>query len=314
MPFDIIIINPNNFCVSDFIPSKIKYDDILDFIKDHSTIINVSTPDEMMGTIINTLNLSQEIHGNTSTVFESTNYIIQMCHLLDNNENTINKPINEIANVYTRGLTQPEKKDIIKGSVVCMKSKINHNDLFEVDSITVTELATILYRNCVKRGIVLNKNASFNEFEYVAEPIEFMTMDEKLNTKFFEFNASEYIIKVFIEIKPSFDSINDPLSALFGRHNVYGRGFVTLQNVDGRFIDLNIDTFEKLLYVLSDRQTKENDEKTKDTDNFYRLIDKKYKKFKKENPLKKYLFENCGQNDRPSLNQLVQIQLEKNNN
>jgi hypothetical protein len=312
MPFDIIIINPNNFSVSDYIPSKIKYDDILDFLKDHTTVINVSTPNDMMGTIINTLNLSQDIPGNTTTIFESTNYIIQMCHLLDDTQTIFNKPINEIANIYCKGLTQPEKKDIIKGSVVCMKSKINQNDSFEVDSLTITELATILYRNCVKRGIVLNKN-SIDEFEYVAEPIEFMTMDEKLNTKFFEFNASEYIIKVFIEIKPSFDSINEPLSALFGRHNVYGRGFVTQQNVDGRFVDLNMETFEKLLYVLSDRQKKESDEKTKDTDNFYRLIDKKYNNFKKQNPSKKYLFEDCGQNDRPSLNQLVQLQLEKNN-
>ena len=313
MPFDIIIINPNNFSISDYITSKINYDDILEFVKDHATCVNVSNTNEMMGTIINTLNLSNEIPGNTTTIFESSNYIIQMCHLLDDTENIYNKPINEIANVYNRGLTQPEKKDIIKGSVVCMKSKINSNDSFEVDTLSITELATILYRNCVKRGIVLNKN-SIDEFEYVAEPIEFMTMDEKLNTKFFEFNASEYIIKVFIEIKPSFDSINEPLSALFGRHNVYGRGYVTQQNVDGKFVDMNMDTFEKLLYVLSDRQKKENDEKPKDTDNFYRLIDKKYKKFKKENPTKKYLFEDSGQNDRPSLNQLVQLQLEKNNN
>ena len=313
MPFDIIIINPNNFTVSDFVPSKIKYDEILDFLKDNTTIVNVATPNDMMGIIINTLNLSQEIHGNTTTFHESTDYIIQMCHLLDDTVTTIDKPINEIANVYFKGLTQPEKKDIIKGPIVCMKSKINTNESYEVDSLNLNELAMILYRNCVKRGIVLNKD-SIDEFEYVAEPIEFMTMDEKLNTKFFEFNASEYIIKVFIEINPSFNSINEPLSALFGRHNVYGRGFVTQQNVDGRFVDLNLNIFEKLLVVLSDRQKKENDEKTKDTDNFYRLIDKKYKKFKNENPSKKYLFEDCGQNDRPSLNQLVQIQLEKNNN
>jgi hypothetical protein len=313
MPFDIIIINPNNFSVSDYISSKINYDDIIDFLKDHTTIVNVSTTNDMIGTIVNTLDLTQEIPGNTTTIFESTNYIIQMCHLLDDTENIFNKPINEIANVYHKGLTQPEKKDIIKGSVVCMKSKINQNDLFEVDSLTINELATLLYRNCVKRGIVLNKN-SIDEFEYVSEPIEFMTLDEKLNTKFFEFNVSEYIIKVFIEIKPSFDSINEPLSALFGRHNVYGRGFITQQNVDGRFVDLNIDTFKKLLYVLSDRQKKDTDEKTKDTNNFYRLIDKKYNKFKKENPFKKYLFEDCGQHERPSLNQLVQLQLEKNNN
>ena len=138
-----------------------------------------------------------------------------------------------------------------------------------------------------------------------------MTIEEKMNTKFFEFQASQYIIKVFIEIKPSFYSINEPLSALFGRHNVMGRGFVTQQNVDGRFVDLNIETFNKLLYVLSDRQRKENEEKTKDTDNFYRLIEKKYKKFKKENPSKKYVYEDCGQNERPSLNQLVQAQLEQ---
>jgi len=309
MPFDIIIITPNNFSISDYVSHKIKYDDVLDFLKDHSTIVNVSTSNEMIGTVINTLKLSQEIHGNTTTIFESTNYIIQMCHLLDD---TITQPVNEIANVYCKGITQPEKKDIIKGSVVCMKSKINQNDSFEVDSLNITELATILYRNCVKRGIVLNKN-SIDEFEYVSEPVEFMTMDEKLNTKFFEFNASEYIIKVFIEIKPSFDSINEPLSALFQRHNVCGRGFVTLQNVDGRFVDLNISVFEKLLYVLSDRQKKENDQKTKDTDNFYRLIDKKYNNFKKQNPSKKYIFDDCGQNERPSLNQLVQLQLEKNN-
>ena len=313
MSFDIIIINPNNFSVSDFVPSKIKYDEILDFLKDNTQIINVETSNDMVGVIINTLNLSQEIPGNTTTIHESTDYIIQMCHLLDDTVTTINKPINEVANIYFKGLTQPEKKEIIKGSVVCMKSKINTNDVYGVDSVNINELAMILYRNCVKRGIVLNKN-SIDEFEYVAEPIEFMTMDEKLNTKFFEFNASEYIIKVFIEIKPSFNSINEPLSALFGRHNVYGRGFVTQQNVDGRFVDLNLNVFEKLLYVLSDRQTKENEPTPKNTDNFYRLIDKKYKKFKKENPSKKYLFEDCGQNDRPSLNQLVQIQLEKNNN
>jgi hypothetical protein len=309
MSFNIIIINPNNFCISDFIPSKINYNEILTFLIEHTTIINVSSPNDMMGTIINTLNLSQDIHGNTTTIFESSNYIVQMCHLLDDQLNTFNKPINEIANIYHKGITQPEKKDIIKGHVVCMKTNII-NDKFEVDSLNIEDLATILYRNCVKRGIVLNQN-SIDEFEYVAEPIEFMTLDEKLNTKFFEFNISEYIVKVFIEIKPSFDTLNESLSALFGKHNVYGRGFVTLQTIDGKFIDLNIDIFEKILYILSDRQNINNNE-INNTDNFYRLIDKRYKLFKKNNPSKKYFFENSGQNNRPSLNQLVQIQLEKN--
>ena len=40
MSFDIIVVNTNNFAISDFIPSKIKYDDILDFLKDNAKIIN----------------------------------------------------------------------------------------------------------------------------------------------------------------------------------------------------------------------------------------------------------------------------------
>ena len=314
MPFNIIVINPNNFTISDFIPSKIKYDDILDFVKDNTYVIPINEPQEMMAIIINTLGLTPEIVGHTANIIESTNYIIQMCHLLDDESTTVEKPINEIANIFTKGLTQPERKDIIKGPVVCMKTSIDANDTYQIDSVTVNDLAMLLYRNCVKRGIVLNKNSSIDEFEYVAEPVEFMTLDEKLNTKFFEFQASEYIIKVFIEINPSFCVVNEPLSAIFGRHNVLGRGFITQQNVDGRFIDLDKSTFEKLLYVLSDRQRKENEEKPSNVDNFYRLLDKKYKKFKKNNPNKQFVVEDNGQNTRPPLNELVRLQLKEQEN
>jgi hypothetical protein len=323
MSFNIIIIDINQYTIHDFIPSKIKFDDILDFLEDTTEIKSVSSSEEMIGVIVNTLNMKNDTLAHTTNIYESSNYVIQMCHLIDDDNFKSGKNMNEVANIYWKGILGREGKEEIRGKVVCMKSKIN-NDKYETETLHLKELANILYRNCVKRGIILNLN-SYDEFEFVAEPIEFMTLEERMNCKYFEFQALDYIIKVFVEIKPSFNSINEPLSAIFGRHNVKGKGIVTIQNVDGKFIDLPKDIFIKLLAILSDKSSlsksdnknneNENNENKKDdkqsVDNFYRILDNKYNEFNKKYKSKKYLYDTT---DKPILNELIELQISQNNN
>ena len=54
-----------------------------------------------------------------------------------------------------------------------------------------------------------------------------------INTKTWIFGTTSELSKKIIS------NVEEPI--LFGRHNVYGRGFVTQQTVDGRFVDLNIN-------------------------------------------------------------------------
>lgn len=316
MNFQIIILNANNFMIHDYIKSKIVYDDIHDFINENSTLVTIESSNQLLGTIINTLGMTEDIMGHTTTIKESETNLVQMCHLLDDEHFKSNKDKNGLAALFYKGLLAESTKEEVRGPVICIKSNILADGTYSNSSLETKELAAILYRNCVKRGIVLNKNA-IDEIEYIIEPIENMTIDEKANLKFFEFNALDHVIKIFVEINPSFDHINEPLSALFGRHLVKGRGFVILQNVDGKFIDLDTNTFMKLLAIMSDKKIKDkeengaNKENTNIQPNFYLLLDNQYKKFRETYKDKLFLTENNGQADRPCLNQLVQLQLSK---
>lgn len=342
MTFDILLINTNQFHLADYVKSKIIYDELLEFIEENGQIVTVNSSQQMIGVIIDTLEMTKDTMGHTTNIYESDKNIVQMCHLLDDEHNKSGKAENGLAQLLSKGIfydkESEDNKGEIRGRIVCMKSKILGDGTCVNESLNFKDFATILYRNCVKRGVVIQYNSTtnlceWNEIEYIVDPVEFMSLEEKQNMKFFEFQALENIIKVFVEIMPSFDQINEPLSALFGRHNVKGLGIVSLQNVDGKFIDMDKKTFSKILAIMSNKSHKPeeqlNPEHTQDDQpdpentlnkqaeqkqqikNFYTILEQKYKKFKETYKNKEYLFEDCGQNERPFLNQIIQLQLSK---
>jgi hypothetical protein len=314
--FKIAIILENDFTITDFNPEKINddyiYENIIDFVK----IVEINSTDQMMETIINTLELTPNVVGNTSNINEAHDHIIQMCHTIDDQSFTSTKPYNQIANCLLNGPSNDGNNNgSLKGSVVCMKSEIMADGTYNIASITINDICNIYRKKCVKRGILIEPDNE-NCFHFMIDATEWLTQTEKNNYKYFEFRLLENIVRIYVELEPSIDKINTPLSSIFGKHHVKGIGLLTLLDQEGKYLDIDLELYNKLVAILSDKSVSRTitvDEDYHDNiingikvnNNFYRILNTRYNKFIKQYNCK-YIIENTGQNDRKYLHELMQ--------
>ena len=298
MVFNVIKIESNNYTIDDLNPVLIKQNELYDDINDIAKSIDNLTNDKLMETVINSLSMVTENVGHTTIISETHKELIQMCYLMVEKKNkTVNDKINGVGQILVKGLIEmdnPEyNKNIVIGTIIIMKISIN-NGKYENAKITNKDISEILYRKCVKRCIIidpgLKQENHITEVNYVIEPIEFLQLNEKMNMKYFEFNALDYIVKLFIEIEPTQNIINNDLCLVFNKYIVKGRGLLCLQNSEGVFVDVSKETYDKLMIVLKYKKKKTIDQealdKTKKNDilqHFYIVLNNEYMKLKNYN-------------------------------
>jgi hypothetical protein len=147
--FNIVVISPNKFkfdknCVAD---QEILLTEINELLE-----IKQVTLDTMMETIVNVINLTPQLMGDTTVCYENQEYVYQLCHmrLKENNMEEDFKYINGISSYLVSG------KEEIYGYTVLIKSKISDNfNCIPSSIINKTEIAELLMKRIRHTGVIV---------------------------------------------------------------------------------------------------------------------------------------------------------------
>ena len=288
----IIIVKPNNF---EFIRK--------DFYKNHQELIEKIKPyieikhipfNDMMDTIVTTINLTPAEIGATETILETSSHIYQLCFLgkqgiqvpQEENNDTVTTDINNLGRFLIG-----EK---INGNCVIIKSKINDNYICSPDSVDIDELVQIVYSKFVHTGVFVpeDKDGKLVEFDYFDHPIEYyniINQDEYDDYEIKNINFIEFDLCTVVK-KDNSINVNKRITRLFGDQIIYG-DVIIISKSTHEYYDLTINVLEKLLLVahglLQDRKLNDNeiieDKKINDLPmvmNKYIILEERYKQYK----------------------------------
>ena len=280
---NIIIIKPNNFqfIKSDFYKNcHMLTENIMPYLEIKEILFQ-----DMMDTIVTTINLTPEEIGATETVFETDKHIYQLCFL--------GKPGG--IHVPQQGNNDAETKDNnnigkilcgeqINGNCVLIKSKINDNLICSPDSVNIDELCQIIYSKFVHIGVFVpeNNNESLVEFDYFDHPIEYYNItdqDDYDNYEIKNVNFLEFDLSVVVKKDTITNNINKRMTRLFGDQIIYG-DVIIISKATHEYYDLTKNMLHKLLLVahgpLRDRKLNDNEISENRTINDLPMVMNKY--------------------------------------
>jgi hypothetical protein len=273
MPFEIAIIKPNNYIVNveNQTPQEFK-DSVQNIIDNDTTLVTVETTDQMMQTIVDTINLTPDLMGDTDMCYDDTNYIYQLCHL-NREVNKLNLNENEL-NQFSRYLIHNRKN--IYGKTVIIKSKIGKDSVCQSCTITKDDIYNIFYKRIIHKGILLKQDNNPREFYFTNNPLsDYLSTHPQNNTDNFRWTELSFLkfnLLILFKINNKDDEINKLATRLMGSHKIYGDVIITSKLNKHDYCDIDIDLFNKLLYVsggkldnriLNDNEDDDNDEQQK---------------------------------------------------
>jgi len=252
--------------------------DIVDFID----IKTIKTCD-FMETIIEIIDLTQELIGETTTVYENESNVYQLCYIdKENNPNIDESNINMICSYLIN-----EK---VYGNCAFINSKISENNTCIFDNSFIDDVVIYLYRKFVHIGIVIENN-NHKEFEYLSHPLEYFNCSEKdyENYKFIEFYLLGFELCLFSQENTE-KYINKEATRIVGTKKIYGDAILILKNVY-EYHSINNILYDKILKIcygsLNNRKlldSEYNDEQKinnlKVVNNKYCILEQRYKNIK----------------------------------
>jgi hypothetical protein len=296
MKFKIAIIEPNDLFFSDLDmrPSRFEKERIIDEIEDYVTFKQVENTEEMMGIIIETLNLEKggegEIYNKTYTCYQTDDTVYQLCYSYSPNDLTNKNKKNGVASYLN------EENITLYGSCVLLKSKILSDNTCVPLTININDTVDVFISQFIHKGVIINTDGNLQNFTYMKNPAECLSQDERSNVKFYEYDIFGKIFMLFIEVNPTNNLLNEYASILAYK-KINGRVLVAIRNKDEFETDHtyynynNIDEkyLRKILTILSDKNeereltSNENINATiekatgkKMYTNFYRIVDNRY--------------------------------------
>jgi hypothetical protein len=182
--------------------------------------------------------------GNTTKIFQSDEYIYEMCHLIHDKTFTRPDPINNLASILI-------KTDEIKGNAILIKTKITDNKTCVPDRLNLYELTNIVRTKFVHQGIVVSKDIC--SYEYIVNPVEVLSEKEVKNIRSIEIPYLKFIICFFIEVEPTINEINKYITMIITNNIIKGRVFVSLENLEKtEYLNLSVKLFKELVAIMSD--------------------------------------------------------------
>ena len=314
MKFNIAIIKPNNFITDSIYTKKLKNDDgkniLLENIKNHIDLkevsnavydiddtLNINMNELMMNVIIDNIKLSKTQLGSTTFCHEDANYVYELCHIKqDNNDDKQDRPINGISSYLAI-----DKKEIY-GSVALIKSKILENNTCIHATVSIDDICNILYQKIVHMGLKISASGDISEYKFVEDPMENENIDIN-EYRCIEIAVLGFNFLVVIDTKST--KINKKITILFGKHIVCGDVYIACKITEHCYSSIDTTTFNKLIDVLhgplSSRELKshenidrsrKNDQLPKIMNNFC-ILQNRYKDLISNG----FLCENCGKKE-----------------
>jgi len=276
--FTIALIKKNQ--IDTTILKNLSEQEMVEYISTNIELIEI-LHDDLMVFIYNTLNLSEELIGNTTIISENEEYIYQACNInmSDNagvdEEDNINSIASELAG-----------KVKLYGPVILLCSKVTENGTCVDESITLENIAHILYDKLNHKAVRINVDGEVSEIIYKDSPVE----NYANKYKYIELPVLKFNLLIYVEIEPEENRVNKKATRLAGKYKINGSVMIASTNESKEFDSIDKDTVERLLdlsynpglLVLSE----EDQEETKldglpVINNKYRILLKKYEGFNK---------------------------------
>lgn len=288
MSIAIIDVNDVFFNLDAISKSQFTEDTITDLISDHIEIKNLNnSQDELMQLLIQELITDNEFAIHTSQVSYINNELYQLCHVYltkDTYETIKNKNIkyNGVASYLS------DTNLRVFGKAILLK----YNDT-NLENLTISDVVNLFIKKFVHKGIIVNENdSSINEFKFIYNPIDWVTVEEHYKYKYYELEVYDKILMIFFDetIKTNKNNI---ISILINK-NIYGTAILALRNHYQDMNDTNIiyndldeDTYKKLINIVNNKQNNtpinaeinNSEQSVSSNTNFHKMLNKQNNKY-----------------------------------
>lgn len=254
--FNVIIIEPNTITVN-------RNNEILNRAEiDKYCNIHQITNNNLMDLIVDTCEITPSDYGDTVIVHEDANNVYQLCCKADMSKFLKNK-INETENT-AKNENQNENNNLnanylasylargnqsVDGKTVLIKSNIGENNICTLSSFTMNELYDIFNSKYIHKGIKLGVDSNAEEYEFNDNPLECMSEEEMNLYRWIEVPISKFNLIMYIQIEPLNNEINRLATRLVGNKKIFGDVIIVSKSTEHEYIDLDIDTYNKLIVV-----------------------------------------------------------------
>ena len=289
----IAVIKPNNFKFT----KEQYYNDIPKLQQDISSFIEIKQIlfNDMMESIVTLINLTPELIGHTSTCFETSKNIYQLCFVGTENNNspstsganddsTDNGNILSSSSLEENNICEFLSGETVHGNAVFINSMIGIDNTCLPDNITLEMITQILYSKFVHKGIYIspNDNEIPIEYNYFNHPIEYYnitTEDSFENYKIIDINFLEFNLCAIIEINPSNEIVNKPITRLYGKQKING-GVLLISKSTYEYHDLSLELYKKIMELsfgsLKSRDLNDDEKNDKESENKLPIVMNKY--------------------------------------
>lgn len=258
--FKLAIIRPVDNLNLDELSTDEQWDVISSFIEFVDT-----TPEDMMSVVVETIDMSPELMGDTYTCSETTDAVYQFCFLSKTDNNlSEDRPLNRIATwIYD----DPSKE--IHGSIVLMKSVISSDHICTHGSLEMEEIRDIIDEVRNHTGVLVKTDGSLSPFRFTSDPVRSVTNPN--NYSFTDLEIFGFSLLLFIQLIPDDQTTNHHISTLLGTKRVEGDVIVTSIIDQKKYGKLTPETLLRILNLsvssLDDRTlTPEESQRGQKTD------------------------------------------------
>jgi hypothetical protein len=272
-----IILNNDNISLDNKV-STLEY--IKQIIEPHITIHNILF-DEMMALIVDTIQLTPELIGDTSLCYQDLKTIYQLCHLNDESK-LLDKQMSE--NIISSYLVIGKPK--IYGNTVLLCNEILENQTCISSDVTLNKIVELFYNRIVRELIKINTDGSLETIKYLNDPLE------SIVGKYEWIEISVYKLRfiIYLNMTPV-DQINKKATILLGIKKIYGEVYVAIKLNDFDYGTIDLNMFEQLLKILSNpvairdlSEDEKNDNKQLNNllvvNNFHTILQKRLNEYK----------------------------------
>jgi len=287
----VCIINPNEISYVDIIqPSRFTYDILEDELEDFIEFNSIENNDAFINLLQTKLDVPEGALINTTNIYESVDYVYQMCYIStynkefkELNDKIIKKKKNGIGKIFINN-----EQDVY-GKVIITKSRVTIDNNIIEDTITFKDIINTFRKKMVHIGVLIKTNGELLEKEFSNFPL-FGFSNNVDGYKYFEIEFCNRIFMFFVEIQPTENKFNEFASVLYGKTTpIHGNVFLAIRIKPSDILtegiiysDITIDLINKLVKLIyhtdfiRDCEPEFFNHETQKYQNFYNMIERLY--------------------------------------
>lgn len=260
--FKIAVIDQNDisFTETNISRTALSRENISDLLSDEVNIVSVKSNEDLMEVIIQSIFNdkydNEAIH--TGTVSHMNDDLYQICHIMVTPESYSKIKSKFKFNGIATYLTDFEAP--VFGPAVLFKISTENNDN-KLSTLSMNEIIDLFTSKFVHQGIIINPNGTLDKFDFIFNPVDWITPNEISKYKFVEIELLDKKMMIFYDTTKQNTDINNIGSQLYGS-SLFGRLIVALRDVPSKdtqevdiydntkYIDLTPELMKKIIEVF----------------------------------------------------------------